>query len=96
MSLDNSALERSLLTYSSTRKSGGTHRKAIEAAIADYEKELFKPGQLFVGEPVRPQRDYRKELWIATSVSHRGTATNNIEYCKRVVEAFDEFFGENK
>ena len=42
----------------------GQPRNAVAAAIEAYLAEMFKPGDLIVGEAI-PQRDYRKELWIA-------------------------------
>ena len=93
MELDQKALDKAVQAYYDNDVS-------IDSAVADsikvYLAEMMRPGELVVSEPIQPQRDYRKELWIATSVSHTGTAIINVEYCKTVVRGFDEFFGEQK
>lgn len=45
----------------------GQPRNAVAAAIETYLAEMIKPGPMMTLEPLEaiPQRDYRKELWIA-------------------------------
>lgn len=73
----------------------GDTGESIEAAIQTYMAELCKPGELIVGEAIQPQRDYRKELWIATSEMHIGSSLEKIDFSNSVVLGFDAFFKAN-
>jgi hypothetical protein len=61
MSLDKDKLAKALAAYED--HDGGVYG-GIEAAIEAYLEDMFKPGEMIVGEAVQPARDYRKELWI--------------------------------
>lgn len=71
---------------------------ALTAAIETYLAEMFKPGQMMTREPLEaiPQRDYRKELWIAHWAAIDGeTKFEDAVYgTQKAVEAFDKFFSE--
>ena len=73
----------------------GQPRNAVAAAIEAYLAEMFKPGDLIVGEAI-PQRDYRKELWIAHWAAIDGETPFEDAVCgtQKAVEAFDKFFSE--
>ena len=73
----------------------GQPRNAVAAAIEAYLAEMFKPGDLIVGEAI-PQRDYRKELWIAHWAAIDGKTKFEDAVCgtQKAVEAFDKFFSE--
>ena len=72
-----------------------SNREGIAAAIEAYLAEMFKPGDLIVGEAI-PQRDYRKELWIAHWAAIDGETPFEDAVCgtQKSVEAFDKFFSE--
>ena len=72
-----------------------SNREGIAAAIEAYLAEMFKPGDLIVGEAI-PQRDYRKELWIAHWAAIDGETPFEDAVCgtQKAVEAFDKFFSE--
>ena len=71
---------------------------ALTAAIETYLAEMFKPGQMMTMEPLEaiPQRDYRKELWIAHWAAIDGKTKFEDAVCgtQKAVEAFDKFFSE--
>ena len=73
----------------------GQPRNAVAAAIEAYLAEMFKPGDLIVGEAI-PQRDYRKELWIAhwAAIDGKTKFENAVCGTQKAVEAFDKFFSE--
>lgn len=73
----------------------GNVSSSIEQAVKAYIAKSSEPGELIVGEAIQPQRDYRKELWIATSEMRMGTADENISFSNSVVRGFDAFFKEN-
>ena len=62
---------------------------ALTAAIETYLAEMFKPGQVQMLEPLEviPQRDYRKELWIAAYLENGRTRDAHI-----ALEGFDQAF----
>lgn len=62
MSLDKNAFEKAVQAFYA-------NGEMLEFAIEAYLEELFKPGQLVVGEAIQPARDFRKELWIAEYAS---------------------------
>ena len=64
----------------------GQPRNAVAAAIEAYLDEMFKPGDLIVGEAI-PQRDYRKEVWIAAL-----TTGNGAPWADQVLAHFDKTF----
>ena len=64
----------------------GQPRNAVAAAIEAYLAEMFKPGDLIVGEAI-PQRDYRKEVWIAAL-----TTGNGAPWADQVLAHFDKTF----
>lgn len=78
----------------------GTPEDSMRAAISAYMDEAFKPGPIvelstadFV--PI-PQRDYRKEVWIAhwAAVPDTVAFPDAVSSAQRAVKAFDEFFNE--
>ena len=75
-----------------------SNREGIAAAIEAYLAEMFKPGDVQMGEPIEftPQRDYRKELWIAhwATIDGKTKFENAVCGTQKAVEAFDKFFSE--
>ena len=75
-----------------------SNREGIAAAIEAYLAEMFKPGPMMTLEPLEaiPQRDYRKELWIAHWAAIDGETPFEDAVCgtQEAVEAFDKFFSE--
>lgn len=69
----------------------GDTRASVTAAIEDFLEDMFKPGELVVGEPVATQRDYRKELWIAIR-----TQDAEPESADAALAEFDARFGEKQ
>ena len=67
-----------------------SNREGIAAAIETYLTEMFKPGELIVGEAI-PQRDYRKEVWIAAL-----TTGNGAPWADQVLAHFDKTFATEK
>ena len=65
-----------------------SNREGIAAAIETYLTEMFKPGPMMTLEPLEaiPQRDYRKEAWIA-AMPVGGPA-----YADKVLADFDATF----
>ena len=70
----------------------GQPRNAVAAAIEAYLAEMFKPGDLIVGEAI-PQRDYRKELWIAAYTNSQYTPASDAE---KALAYFDATFPREK
>lgn len=66
-----------------------SNRGGIEAAIETYLAEMFKPDKGMILEPLEaiPQRDYRKELWIAAL-----TTGNGAPWADQVLAHFDKTF----
>lgn len=89
--LDEVPLNKAAIAYASD---DGGWEERLKAAIEAYLAEVFKPGSLIVGEAIEPQRDYRKELWIAhwASVPASTKFDAAVESARRAVQAFDEFF----
>lgn len=86
------AFERGAVRNSETR--------ALQDAISAYMDEAFKPGpivELSTAE-FAPQRDYRKELWIAHWAAVPGDTQfdNAVIGARNAVRAFDDFFKEPK
>ena len=69
-----------------------SNREGIAAAIEAYLAEMFKPGDLIVGEAI-PQRDYRKELWIAAYTNSQYTPASDAE---TALAYFDATFPREK
>ena len=65
-----------------------SNREGIAAAIETYLTEMFKPGSVQMLEPLEaiPQRDYRKEAWIAA------IGQGNPDYANLVLQHFDATF----
>ena len=66
----------------------GTVEDGIRKAIETYLAEMFKPGSVQMLEPLEaiPQRDYRKEAWIAA------IGQGNPDYANLVLQHFDATF----
>lgn len=69
----------------------GDTEESVAAAIEDRLEQMFKPGELIVGGPIHPQRDYRKELWVEVYLK---SANMPASCADSAVKAFDEFFSE--
>ena len=67
----------------------GTVEDGIYKAIEAYLAEVFKPGSVTTLEPLEaiPQRDYRKEAWLAAL----GTG-NGAHWADQVLAHFDKTF----
>ena len=76
MELNEDTFRRALDAYYEDR---GTVEDGIRKAIEAYLTEMFKPGPMATMEPLEaiPQRDYRKELWIAAFASEGRTDRAN-------------------
>ena len=70
-----------------------SNREGIAAAIETYLTEMFKPGPMMTLEPLEaiPQRDYRKEVWIAAL-----TTGNGAPWADQVLAHFDKTFATEK
>lgn len=70
-----------------------SNREGIAAAIETYLAEMFKPGTVMTLEPLEaiPQRDYRKEVWIAAL-----TTGNGAPWADQVLAHFDKTFPQEK
>ena len=92
MGLNEECLQRACEAFDAAT---GQPRNAVAAAIEAYLAEMFKPGDLIVGEAI-PQRDYRKELWIAhwAAIDGKTKFENAVCGTQKAVEAFDKFFSE--
>lgn len=77
----------------------GSPENCIASAIETYLTEMFKPGPMMTLEPLEaiPQRDYRKELWIAHWAAIDGKTKFEDAVCgtQKALEAFDKFFSEH-
>ena len=87
MALNEEYLERACEAFDAAT---GQPRNAVAAAIEAYLAEMFKPGDLIVGEAI-PQRDYRKEVWIAAL-----TTGNGAPWADQVLAHFDKTFATEK
>ena len=83
MELNQECLQRACEAFDAAT---GQPRNAVAAAIEAYLAEMFKPGDLIVGEAI-PQRDYRKEVWIAAL-----TTGNGAPWADQVLAHFDKTF----
>ena len=83
MALNEEYLQRACEAFDAAT---GQPRNAVAAAIEAYLAEMFKPGDLIVGEAI-PQRDYRKEVWIAAL-----TTGNGAPWADQVLAHFDKTF----
>ena len=83
MALNQEWLQRACEAFDAA---AGQPRNAVAAAIEAYLAEMFKPGDLIVGEAI-PQRDYRKEVWIAAL-----TTGNGAPWADQVLAHFDKTF----
>ena len=83
MELNEECLQRACEAFDAAT---GQPRNAVAAAIEAYLAEMFKPGDLIVGEAI-PQRDYRKEVWIAAL-----TTGNGAPWADQVLAHFDKTF----
>ena len=72
-----------------------SNREGIAAAIEAYLAEMFKPGPMMTLEPLEaiPQRDYRKELWIAAYTNSQYTPASDAE---TALAYFDATFPREK
>lgn len=59
----------------------GSPENCIASAIETYLTEMFKPGPMMTLEPLEaiPQRDYRKELWIAAYTGSQYAPSSDAE-----------------
>ena len=92
MDLNHEALDKALYAFN---RHPGDQKSSFIVAIEAYLTEMFKPGDLIVGEAI-PQRDYRKELWITHWAAIDGKTKFEDAVCgtQKAVEAFDKFFSE--
>ena len=72
-----------------------SNREGIAAAIEAYLAEMFKPGPMMTLEPLEaiPQRDYRKELWIAAYTNSQYAPASDAE---TALAYFDATFPREK
>jgi len=79
MELNEDYLQRACEAFDAARETHMQPRSAVVAAIETYLAEMFKPGPMVTLEPLEaiPQRDYRKELWIAAFASEGRTDRAN-------------------
>ena len=72
-----------------------SNREGIAAAIETYLTEMFKPGPMMTLEPLEaiPQRDYRKELWIAAYTNSQYAPASDAE---TALAYFDATFPREK
>lgn len=77
--------------YNNYENDRGTVEYCIRKAIEAYLTEMFKPGEGMMLEPLEaiPQRDYRKELWIAAYLENGRTRDAHI-----ALEGFDQAFSK--
>ena len=85
MALDENMFRVALAAYCGGT---GTVEDGIRKAIEVYLAEMFKPGSIQMLEPLEaiPQRDYRKEAWIAA------IGQGNPDYANLVLQHFDATF----
>ena len=95
MALNEEYLERACEAFDAAT---GQPRNAVAATIEAYLAEMFKPSQVMTLGQLEaiPQRDYRKELWIAHWAAIDGKTKFEDAVCgtQKAVEAFDKFFSE--
>lgn len=75
----------------------GNSKDSLGAAIEEFIDTLFTPGQVMeLPLEAIPQRDYRKELWIAHWAAIDGKTKFEDAVCgtQKALEAFDKFFSE--
>ena len=90
MALNEEYLQRACEAFDAAT---GRPRNAVVAAIETYLAEMFKPGTVMTLEPLEaiPQRDYRKEVWIAAL-----TTGNGAPWADQVLAHFDKTFPQEK
>lgn len=93
--LNEAAFNKACISYADD---DGGWEERLKSAIETYMAEIFKPGELFVGEAIEPQRDYRKELWmdVAIAVARSDNATkpeSPTRWADQVLADFDKRFG---
>ena len=86
MALNEEHLQRACEAFNAAT---GQPRNAVVAAIETYLAEMFKPDKGMILEPLEaiPQRDYRKDLWIAAYLENGSTRDAHI-----ALEGFDQAF----
>ena len=74
--------------YSTFINFNGSSKNSLGAAIEEFVDTMFKPGPMMTLEPLEaiPQRDYRKEAWIAA------IGRGNSDYANLVLQHFDATF----
>ena len=92
MDLNITALRKATQAY---RDSPGGTEDGVVAAIETYLAEMFKPGPMMTLEPLEaiPQRDYRKELWIAAYTNSQYAPASDAE---KALAYFDATFPREK
>ena len=96
--LNEAAFNKACITYADD---DGGWEERLKSAIETYMAEIFKPGELFVGEAIEPQRDYRKELWVgvAIAVARSDSTTSKYasgDFADTALAKFDAQFGGAK
>ena len=95
MDLNHEALDKALYAFN---RHPGDQKSSFIVAIEAYLTEMFKPGDLIVGEAI-PQRDYRKELWIDVATATAAHATQGFQpasWADETLKAFDTAFPQEK
>lgn len=88
MELNHEALDKALCAFN---LHPGDQKSSFIVAIKTYLTEMFKPmGPMIVGEAI-PQRDYRKEAWIAAL-----TTGNGAPWADQALAHFDATFSQEK
>ena len=92
MELNQECLQRACEAFDAAT---GQPRNAVAAAIEAYLAEMFKPGPMMTLEPLEaiPQRDYRKELWIAAYTNSQYAPASDAE---TALAYFDATFPREK
>ena len=90
MELNHEALDKALCAFN---LHPGDQKSSFIVAIETYLTEMFKPGPMMTLEPLEaiPQRDYRKEVWIAAL-----TTGNGAPWADQVLAHFDKTFATEK
>jgi hypothetical protein len=98
--------EHAKIAYEKYLKHNGTFVESFRAAPQDFVDQNnlisandFTSGELVVGEPIAPVRDYRKELWVGVAIAVAGCGnTKNDrspgEWADTTLAYFDKTFGE--
>ena len=89
MELNHEALDKALYAFN---RHPGDQKSSFIVAIEAYLTEMFKPGDLIVGEAI-PQRDYRKDLWIAAYTNSQYAPASDAE---KALAYFDATFPREK